>query len=46
MGNEWWFRVLAWQESGAEVHGKPDMIRLRERITEAVEDLEGRAKPS
>ena|SRR6202035_3424064 len=39
-----WFRVLAWQESGAEVHGKPEMTRLRERIIEAVENLGGTAR--
>lgn len=36
-----WFKVLRWQESGAEVHGRPEMIRLRELITEAVTNLEG-----
>lgn len=39
------FDVLAWRESGAEVHGRKDMKRLRDRITQAVEALGGAVEP-
>jgi hypothetical protein len=46
VGNEsaGWFKVLAWKESGAEVYGRKEMALLRERITEAVTNLDGKAE--
>jgi hypothetical protein len=37
------FAVINWTESGAEVHGRKEMARLRSRIDSAVSDSGGRA---
>jgi hypothetical protein len=35
------FEVLAWQESGAEIHGRDEMSRLRGRVAEAIREVGG-----
>jgi hypothetical protein len=37
------FEVLRWRESGAEIYGRKEMVRLRERITDAATNLGGTA---
>jgi hypothetical protein len=38
------FEVLAWKESGADIHGRDEMSRLRSRVAEAVRGLGGTAR--
>lgn len=40
------FAILGWRESGAEVYGRKEMARLRERISQAVKDVGGNTKVS
>ena len=37
------FEVLTWKESGADIYGRDDMTRLRDRVADAVRSLGGSA---